>query len=300
MPPIGFSTTTPAEMMAEWPAISSGPAVPVDAEGMMPRIAANLTMLFTEYPFLERFDRAAAAGFKAVEFLFPYDEDLDGIERALERNELSLVLFNLPAGDWAAGERGIACQPDRQAEFRAGVKQAVVVGPRLRVPQINCLAGKRDPQTTPEVTRTTLADNLRYAAEQLHGVGIDLLVEPVNTHDIPDFAVPTAADGFDLITRVDHPNLAVQLDTYHALRMGEDPIRLIEEHREQIAHIQVADVPGRHQPGTGEVDFRELFGAIDGAGYDGWVALEYNPDGRTEDGFGLMRELGLLPAAKDA
>jgi hydroxypyruvate isomerase len=266
----------------------------------MPRIAANLTMLFTEYPFLERFDRAAAAGFTAVEFLFPYDEDLDGIGRALERNRLSLVLFNLPAGDWAGGERGIACQPERQAEFRAGVERAVAVGSRLRVPQINCLAGKRDPATAPEVARAALVDNLRFAAAQLQGVGINLLVEPVNTHDIPRFAVPTASDALDLLGEVDHPNLALKLDVYHALRMGEDPIALIQQHTARIGHIQVADVPGRHQPGTGDVDFPELFGAIDGTGYDGWVALEYNPEGRTEDGFGLMRELGFLPAAKDA
>lgn len=266
----------------------------------MPRIAANVTMLFTEYPFLERFDRAAAAGFTAVEFLFPYDEDLDGIERTLERNGLELVLFNLPAGDWAAGERGIACQPDRQAEFRGGVERAVAVGPRLKVPQINCLAGMRDPGTSSEDTRATLIDNLRYAAEQLDTVGIDLLVEPVNTHDIPDFAVPTTADGLALIDEISHSNLRLQFDTYHAMRMGEDPIQLIKDHGARIAHIQIADVPGRHQPGTGEVDFRELFTTIDDAGYEGWVSLEYNPEGQTEDGFGLMRELALLPDATDA
>jgi len=266
----------------------------------MPRIAANVTMLFTEYPFLERFDRAAAAGFTAVEFLFPYDEDLDGVERTLERNGLELVLFNLPAGNWAAGERGIACQPARQAEFRDGVERAVAIGPRLKVPQINCLAGKRDPGTSAEDTRATLIDNLRYAAEQLDTVGIDLLVEPVNTHDIPDFAVPTTVDGLALIDEISHSNLRLQFDTYHAMRMGEDPVQLIVDHAARVAHIQIADVPGRHQPGTGEVDFRALFAAIDGAGYEGWVSLEYNPEGQTEDGFGLMRELGLLPDATDA
>lgn len=266
----------------------------------MPRIAANLTMLFTEYPFLERFDRAAAAGFTAVEFLFPYAEDLDGIERKLERNGLDLILFNLPAGDWAAGERGIACQPARQAEFRDGVARAVAIGPRLKVPQINCLAGKRDPVSAPEDAHATLIDNLRYAAEQLDGVGIKLLVEPVNTHDIPDFAVPTTADGLALIDEVSHSNLGLQLDTYHAMRMEEDPIQMVRDYAARITHIQIADVPGRHQPGTGDVDFRELFAAIDGAGYEGWVSLEYNPEGLTEDGFGLMRDLGLLPAAKGA
>ncbi len=266
----------------------------------MPRIAANLTMLFTEYPFLERFDRAAAAGFTAVEFLFPYEHDVAEIERAIERNGLSLVLFNLPAGDWAGGERGIACQPAKQEDFRAGVEQAVAVGRRLKVPQINCLAGKRDPATSPERTRAILIDNLRFAASRLQDAGITLLVEPVNTHDIPDFAIPTAADALDLIDTVDHPNVRLQLDIYHALRMGEDPIQLVGDHRDRIAHLQVADVPGRHQPGTGEVDFGALFREIDAAGYDGWVSLEYNPEGPTEDGFGLVRELGLLPAAKVA
>ncbi len=264
----------------------------------MPRIAANLTMLFTEYPFLERFDRAAMAGFPAVEFLFPYDEDLDGIERALDRNSLSLVLFNLPAGDWAAGERGIASQPERQEEFRAGVGRAVTIGSRLDVPQINCLVGIADEVTAPEVTRETLIDNLRFAADQLHAVGIRLLVEPVNTHDIPGFAVPTTRAALDLLDEVDHLNLALQLDVYHAIRMGEDPIRLLQDHTDKIAHIQVADVPGRHQPGSGDIDFAALFDAIDQSDYDGWVCLEYNPDGQTEEGFGLMRDLGLLPAAQ--
>lgn len=264
----------------------------------MPRIAANLTMLFTEYPFLERFDRAAAAGFSAVEFLLPYEEDLDGIERALEQNRLSLVLFNLPAGNWAAGERGIACQPERIDEFRAGVERAVVVGQRLGVPQINCLAGIADPTTSADVTRAMLVDNLRFAAEQMQKVGIRQLVEPVNTHDVVGFAVPTALDGLDLVAEVGHPNLALQLDVYHAIRMGEDPVQLLQDHTDKIAHIQVADVPGRHQPGTGGIDFAELFAEIDRSGYDGWVCLEYNPEGRTEDGFGLMRELGLLSAAR--
>ncbi len=266
-------------------------------DATVPRIAANLTMLFTEYPFIERFSHAAQTGLTAVEFMFPYDEDVDAIKQALDQNDLTLVLFNTPAGNWAAGERGIACQPERIDEYRAGVQTAKETGQALGVPRINTLVGIPTPGEDATTIRTTIVENLRYAAEQFGEVGIRALVEPVNNLDIASFALPTAKNGLDIINEVNHPNLALQLDVYHALRMGEDPFALITHHIDQIGHIQIADVPGRHQPGTGEIDFGHLFEVIDASGYDGWVSLEYNPEGPTEEGFDLMRQLGVLPDA---
>ena len=257
----------------------------------MPKIAANLSMLFTEYPFLERFARAAAAGLDGVEFLFPYDEQASDIIDRLQENNLALVLFNLPAGDWAAGDRGIAAIYDRREEFRAGVAKAVEYATALRPPRLNCLAGKAEESAENDLA---LLQNVRYAAEQLAAIDVDLTVEPVNTHDVPGFALPTTRAALDLIAEVEQPNLGLQFDVYHSLRMGEDPIELIRELGADMAHIQIADVPGRHQPGTGKIDFEELFRTIDDSGYDGWVSLEYNPQGRTEDGFGLLRDMGLL------
>lgn len=258
----------------------------------MPKIAANLTMLFTESPFLNRFERAAAAGFSAVEFQLPYEHDPAEIAERLNRNNLELVLFNLPAGDWAAGDRGIAAIYARLAEFQEGVAKALEYASVLHPPLLNCLAGIAAP--TPE-NDLALLQNVRYAAEQLEEHGIRLTVEPVNTHDVESFALPTTRSAVELIAELEHPNVGLQLDVYHAIRMGEDPFTLIPDLGKEIAHIQIADVPGRHQPGTGEVDFRRLFDTIDASGYDGWVALEYIPDGPTEEGLGLFHELGLLP-----
>lgn len=258
----------------------------------MPRIAANLTMLFSESPFLERFDRAAAAGFTAVEFQLPYEHDPNDIADRLSRNNLELVLFNLPAGDWGAGDRGVAAIYSRLAEFQEGVGKALEYAAVLHPPLLNCLAGIAAP--TPE-NDLALLQNVRFAAEQLEDHGIRLTLEPVNTHDVESFALPTSRSVIELIAELDYPNVGLQLDVYHSIRMGEDPFALIADLGNEIAHIQIADVPGRHQPGTGEVDFRRLFDTIDASGYEGWVALEYIPEGPTEEGFGLLREMGLLP-----
>ena len=257
----------------------------------MPRIAANLTMLFTEYPFLERFDRAAASGFRGVEFLFPYDEDPETLRDALERNGLDLVLFNLPSGNWAEGDRGIAADPARKDDFEQGVDRAVEYAAALRPPRINCLAGKT---SDPDAARDNLIANVRLAADALRATGTTLLVEPVNTHDVPGFALPTTQSALSLLEAVERDNVGLQFDVYHAHRMDEDPFAFLREHGSTVHHIQIADVPGRHQPGTGEIDFEQLFEVIDCSGYDGWVSLEYNPEGPTESGFGLLRSLGLL------
>ncbi|MGI8484851.1 MAG: hydroxypyruvate isomerase family protein [Thermomicrobiales bacterium] len=257
----------------------------------MPKLSANLTMLFAEHPFLERFDRAAAAGFKGVEFQFPYAEDVADIQEALQRNDLELVLFNLPAGDWAAGDRGVAAQPDRREEFGTGILQAVKYALALHPPRINCLAGKAGEGADSDAV---LIANVSFAAEALRAIGVQLVIEPVNDKDVPDFAIPTTRAAIELIAEVESSNVGLQYDVYHSIRMGEDPFAIIPEHVEQIAHIQIADVPGRHQPGTGAVDFVRLFDVIDQTGYANWVGLEYNPEGPTEDGFGLLRDLHLL------
>ncbi len=257
----------------------------------MPKLAANLTMLFTEYPLLERFDRAAAAGFKGVELLFPYVEAPETVMNALTRNNLELVLFNLPAGDWAAGDRGMAAQPARREEFADGLKVAVEYASALRPRCVNCLAGKLAPD---ENALAVLAENVDLAAGALDQVGVTLTLEPVNTFDVLGFALPTTQSALDLIAAVDNTNVRLQYDIYHALRMDEDPFAYIEAHGGEISHIQIADVPGRHEPGTGNVDFAKLFSVIDDSGYDGWVSLEYVPEGATEDGFDHLRELGFL------
>ena len=256
----------------------------------MPRLAANLTMLFTEYPTLERFERAAAAGFTGVELLFPYTEEPDSVQAAAARAGVEYVLFNLPAGDWAAGDRGLAADPARQQEFLAGLPQAVEYASIIRPSRINCLAGKADTSGSTEV----IATNIRTAAATLDPLGITLTVEPVNNFDVAGFALPTTQDALEAIAAANAPNVALQFDVYHSLRMGEDPFAFIAANGSMIGHIQIADVPGRHQPGTGTVDWEQLFEVIDTSGYTGWVSLEYVPEGSTEDGFGLLRDLGLL------
>ncbi len=257
----------------------------------MPKLAANLTMLFNEYPFADRFGRAAANGFGGVEVLFPYELKPVEIGDVLRQHHLDLVLFNLPAGDWNAGDRGIAAYPNRVTEFRNGVDLAVTYAEALKPRRVNCLVGKTD---FPVAHRRTMLENIVYAADALETVGTRMTIEPVNTKDIPGFAIRNTETALSVLAEVEHPNIGLQFDVYHSLRMREDPFEIIAEHGKLIDHIQIADVPGRHQPGTGEIDFQRLFDAIDASGYAGWVSLEYIPDGHTEDGFGLLRNLGYL------
>jgi hydroxypyruvate isomerase len=257
----------------------------------MPKLAANLTMLFTEYPFADRFERAAANGFAGVEALFPYELKAQDVAALLRDNHLDLVLFNLPAGDWAAGDRGIAANPDRVKEFRNGVDLAVAYAETLKPRRVNCLVGKTD---DPAANRRTMLENIAYAADALETVDTRLTIEPVNTHDMAGFAIADTASAMSVLAELEHPNVGLQFDVYHSLRMDEDPFAIIAEHGKSIDHIQIADFPGRHQPGTGEIDFERLFTTIDDSGYAGWVALEYLPEGHTEEGFGHLRELGYL------
>ena len=257
----------------------------------MPRFAANLTMLFTEVPFLDRFERAAQAGFKAVEFLFPYAYSVADIRQRLDEHGLRLVLHNLPAGDWDAGERGIACHPDRVAEFRAGVAQAIGYAQMLGVPQLNCLAGKAPAGIPDDVLRQTLVDNLRYAAAELKAAGLRLLIEPINRFDIPGFYLNYTAQAVAILDDVGADNAYVQYDLYHAQRMEGELAATAQKFLARIGHIQLADNPGRNEPGTGEINYSFLFAHLDRIGYDGWIGCEYKPATTTEAGLGWRQRL---------
>lgn len=257
----------------------------------MPRFAANLTMLFTEVPFLDRFERAARAGFGAVEFLFPYAYPAEEIRRRLDEHGLALVLHNLPAGDWDAGERGIACLPDRVDEFRAGVATAITYAKALGVTQLNCLAGKAPAGADPAVLNRTLVENLRFAADALRRADLKLLIEPINTFDIPGFFVNRTAQALAIIDEVGADNLFLQYDLYHAQRMEGELAATLEKHLARIAHVQLADNPGRHEPGTGEINYPFLFAHLDRIGYRGWIGCEYKPAMNTEAGLHWRQQL---------
>jgi hydroxypyruvate isomerase len=250
----------------------------------MPKFAANLTMMFTELPFLSRFAAAAEAGFDAVEFLFPYEFDKGELAKLLTANGLRLVLHNLPAGDWAGGERGIACRPDRVAEFRAGVDRAIDYASALGCPRVNCLAGIRPEAVAADSARATLIENLRYAAVKLQAAKIRLLLEPVNSRDIPGFFVDHTRPALEIIAAAGSDNIMLQYDIYHAQVMEGDLTRTIETELNRIDHIQLADNPGRHEPGTGEINYPFLLRRIDELGYRGWIGCEYKPATTTTAG----------------
>ncbi len=250
----------------------------------MTQFAANLTMLFNEHAFLDRFDAAAQAGFKAVEFLFPYDFSASDIKARLDANGLKLVLHNLPAGNWAAGERGMACHPGRTAEFRQGVQQALDYAAVLGTPQMNALAGIQPAGVSDAQARCTLVDNLKYAADQLGEHGIKLLMEPINTFDIPGFFVNRTAQALAILDEVGSANVYLQYDIYHAQRMEGELGATIRAALPRIAHIQLADTPARNEPGTGEINYRYLFGLLDQLGYSGHIGCEYKPKDSTPGG----------------
>ena len=257
----------------------------------MPKFNANLTMLFNEVPFLDRFQAAAGAGFKGVEFLFPYAFDKDAIAERLDQHGLVQVLHNLPAGDWDAGERGIACHPDRVGEFQDGVGRAIEYATALGCRQLNCLAGIAPAGVDAEKVHATFVANLRFAAARLEEAGIRLLVEPINTFDIPGFHLNRTAQAIALIEEVGSPNLWLQHDVYHMQRMEGELANTIARHLPRIAHMQIADTPGRHEPGTGEINYPWLFRFIDQLGYDGWIGCEYKPAAGTREGLGWIAAL---------
>lgn len=250
----------------------------------MPRFSANLSMLFTEHDFPDRFAAAARAGFEAVEYVSPYDHEPQSIVARLDRHGLKQALFNLPAGDWAGGERGIAILPDRVEEFRAGVDAAILYARTLDCSQVNCLAGIAPAGVDHQALEQTFLANLSYAAERLGEAGIRLLIEPINQRDIPGFFLSTSGQALAIMDRVGSDNLFLQYDIYHMQVMEGDLARTIGTNLDRIAHIQIADNPGRHEPGTGEINYPFLWAHLDRIGYAGWVGAEYKPLGGTEAG----------------
>ncbi len=257
----------------------------------MPKFAANLTMLFNEVDFLDRFKAAADAGFKGVEYLFPYAFDKKALADQLESNGLVQVLHNLPAGNWEKGERGIACLPDRVAEFKEGVDQAIEYAQALGCKQLNCLAGIAPAEADAEVVHETLVGNLVFAAVRLKQAGIRLVVEPINTFDIPGFYISRTDQALAIFDEVKSDNIFLQYDIYHAQRMEGELGNTLARHMDRIAHIQLADNPGRNEPGTGEINYPWLFGHIDRLGYTGWIGCEYKPAAKTQDGLGWFTTL---------
>ena len=265
----------------------------------MPRFAANLSMLFTEHDFLDRFQAAADAGFSGVEYLFPYDYSSAEIKARLDQHGLSQVLFNLPAGDWAGGERGIACHPGRRAEFEDGVGRAIEYAQALQVRQLNCLAGIVPPGVPQQEAHATCVDNLAFAARSLREHGIALLIEPLNTLDIPGFFLHGTRQALDVIAAIaatgaaGADNVFLQYDVYHMQRMEGELAATIMANLPAIRHIQLADNPGRHEPGTGEINYRYLLQWLGDIGYSGWVGCEYTPRTGTAAGLAWLAQHGI-------
>ncbi|MEP7207070.1 MAG: hydroxypyruvate isomerase [Casimicrobiaceae bacterium] len=259
----------------------------------MPKLAANLTMLYNEVDFLERFEAAAKSGFGAVEYLFPYAYPREQLAELLHAHGLKQVLHNLPAGDWAKGERGIACLPARVGEFQDSVGRAIEYATALGCPQVNCLAGLAPAGIDPDKIRSTFVSNLRFAADKLGAAKIKLLMEPINNFDMPGFYLSRTRQALDLIRDVGSTNLYVQYDIYHMQRMEGELANTIKAHLPQIAHMQLADNPGRHEPGTGEINYRFLFDFIDAIGYQGWIGCEYKPKSDTVEGLDWRAAHGL-------
>ncbi|HEY4202332.1 MAG TPA: 2-oxo-tetronate isomerase [Devosiaceae bacterium] len=255
----------------------------------MPKFSANLSMLYVELPFLDRFEAAAKDGFKAVEYLGPYDQEPREIAALLDSYKLKQVLFNLPSGNWAGGERGIGCLPDRREDFKAGVDAALRYAKVLSCPMINCLAGIAPAGVDRSTLEDTLVENLKYAAPRLADAGVKLLVEPINPVDIPGFFVGSSDHYERIAERVGSDNLYLQYDFYHMQKVRGELLANFERLQKRIAHVQIADNPGRHEPGTGEINYPFIFEALDRLGYEGWVGAEYKPAAGTSAGLGWMR-----------
>lgn len=255
----------------------------------MPRFAANLTMMFNEYPFLDRFQAAADAGFTAVEYLFPYDFPAEEVAERRERAGLKQALFNMPPGDWAAGERGIAALSGRRAEFIDAVDLAVRYARVIGTPLLHMMAGLADPHS-PEAVKN-YREALKIAADKTGEAGIGLVIEPINGRDMPGYFLNDFNRALAFIDEVDQPHVKLQFDIYHRQIMHGDVTMALRTMMPRIGHIQVASVPLRNEPGTGELNDARIFAEIDALGYQGYIGCEYRPAGRTEDGLGWMRTL---------
>ena len=255
----------------------------------MPKFSANLSFLYADLPFLERFAAAAEDGFRAVEYVGPYGFAADDVAAALRANGLTQALFNLPAGNWDGGERGIGCHADRAVEFLAGVETAIRYAQDLRCEKVNCLAGIAPASTTAQARDAVLIANLQYAAPRLADAGIKLLLEPINLRDIPGFHVSTTHHAERLLDAVGSDNLFIQYDIYHTQVMQGDLIPTYARLKDRIGHVQIADNPGRNEPGTGEINYGFVLSELDRLGYGGWVGCEYKPRAGTSAGLGWMR-----------
>lgn len=249
----------------------------------MIRYAANLTLLYNETPFLERFGRAAAAGFRAVEFLFAHNVEQDGVERELRRHGLELVLFDPEAGDFAAGDRGYLCDPARRNHLQKTIDDAIATAKRFGCRRLNVLAGNRVEGCSDDAMRRTVVENLKAAAPRARAAGMTLLIEALNTWESPRYFLDRSRLGLEIVREVNEPNVRFQYDAYHMQRMEGQLIETLTKNLQWIGHVQIADVPGRHEPGTGEVNYPNLLAALEAAAYDGYVGLEYRPSGKTED-----------------
>lgn len=252
----------------------------------MPRFSANLSMMFTEVPFLERFGEAARAGFRGVEFLFPYEFPAATIKAELDANRLELVLFNMPPGDWARGDRGIACDPKRVTECQAGVGKAIEYALALGCSKIHLMAGIAPKGSTEQAMHDAYVSNVRFAGEALARHGLSLMLEAINLRDVPGFYLNTSRQALSVLDEVKLPNVFFQFDAYHMQVMEGDLSHTLRTHLAKIGHVQIADTPGRHEPGTGEINYPFLFSLLDELAYSGWVGCEYRPATTTTEGLG--------------
>jgi hydroxypyruvate isomerase len=255
----------------------------------MPKFCANLGFLFTEVPFLDRFAASAKAGFAAVEFPIPYDYKPEQLVELLDKNRLKQVLTNLPAGNWDAGERGIACLPDRIGEFQDGVETGIAYAKALGNNLINCLAGLTPTGVPRDRLFETLVSNMRFAAQEFDKAGLTLVVEPINTYDMPGFFLDTSSAAMSAIDAANVSSIKLQYDIYHMQRMEGELSTTLQRLMPRIGHIQCAGVPGRTEPDLGEIDYAHLFGLIDKLGYDGWIGAEYKPVAKTEQGLAWLK-----------
>ena len=257
----------------------------------MPKFAANLSMMFNEVPFPERFAAAAKAGFKAVEFLFPYDYTPAQVAGWLKENNLKNALFNMPPGNWAAGDRGMASIPGREQEFCDGVAKAIEYALALGTPTVHAMAGMLPAGADRATHRSTYVDNIWYAAKELAKHSLTLVIEPINTRDMPGYFLNYQDEAHAIRKEIGEPNLKVQMDFYHVQIMEGDLTMTFKNNFEGIGHVQIASVPTRNEPDQGEINYRHIFKLLDDMGYDGYVGCEYRPRGRTEDGLGWLKEM---------
>ncbi len=252
----------------------------------MPRFAANLTMMFNEVDFLERFGEAANVGFKGVEFLFPYEFSAEAVAEHLHRHQLQQVLFNLPPGNWGAGERGLACIPGREGEFEDNLETALTYARALGCKQLHMMAGKVPENCSAQKAEDTFIKNLTLAATTCHPQGITVLIEPINTGDMPGYFLHHQDQAIDLLKQVYPPNAALQMDLYHCQITQGNLEHHIRKNLAHISHFQIAGVPGRHEPDSGEINYPAIFELIDDLNFSGWVGCEYHPAGQTRAGLG--------------